>query len=147
MIGAVFYTTASATILGLVAIMSTSAAAYTAAMQSVGADTPVSGITVGMIILGIVSGFGGLFMAARYVLSIGMMLGRWKDALDDAVKFAEVVKALEGRIAHAEGSIAALDETATDVRALQRWREHIVDPSLVRSGATLRQDILDEYAG
>ena len=147
----VFYTTAAAVVLGLVAIMSADAAAYTLAAQgpgSIGATTTVDGITVGIILAGMVAGVAGLATAARYMIRLGGLLMQWRLALDKAVKLAEIVERMEERVGDAEDRMQTIEATTVkDVRGLLEWRALIVDPSLVRSGATLKRDILDEAAG
>jgi len=151
-----FYTTAAATVLGMTVVMSVDAAAYTLAAQtSIGASTPVDGITVGIIVGGVVAGFAGLITAARYMIRLGGMLMQWRISLDKAVQLAQIVERLERRMEESDGRVGVAEDriemleatTVKDVRGLQEWRALIVDPSLIRSGATLRQDILDEAAG
>lgn len=143
-ISILFFTAASTTLLGLSMIMSTDAAAYLLAQEAIGADTPISGITVGVIGMGIVTGFGGLLWTVRLVFKFGGQVALWIQTVEKAAKIAEIVDRLEERMGERERQAA---DTQREVDALQRWRIHLVDPSLVRSGATMRQDLLDEAAG
>lgn len=129
------FTTATATILGLTLIMSVDAATYVLAMQSIGADTPISGLTVGAIIAGISVGGGGLIWCAKLVFRFGGYVKDLETTIKDAVALGKLVHDIEGRM-----------------ETMEVWRASIADPSLRRSGATMKHDTLeslyrDEAAG
>ena len=167
-VGAAAYTSAALVAFGLVAIVSADAAAYQLAMVQIGADTEVQGLTIGAILVGLVSGVGGLWVGARMLFRLAADISRWRTGLDKAVQIGQLVERLEhrisaheeriagdeDRIARNERRMADLESSADDVRALQRWRADIVDPSLVRGGigkpnpvGDLKQLIIDEAAG
>lgn len=127
-IASALFTTATATILGLTLIMSVDAAAYTLAMQAIGADTPVDGVTVGVILAGIMAGVGGLVVLARYLISFGGFVQQLKMVMADAVKYAEIVDRLNDRV-------IAVEAIEVRVATVERWR------------ATIGHDYDDEEAG
>lgn len=126
-IASAFFTTATAAILGLTLIMSVDAATYVLAMQSIGADTPVSGITVGIIFAGIVSGVGGLIWIGKLIFRFGAYVKGLETALEDVKALAKIVHEIEDRMT-----------------TVERWRAAVIDPLLRRSGATMRHPMDEE---
>lgn len=110
-IGVLFYST-SGVVLGGVVLFESAWLAYVAAQGGISAETPISGITVGLILAGSVAALIAVVKGGRYLIELGMTLGKWIEALNTNVQLVEQVSAL-----------------TEEVAALQRWRAS-VDPIL-----------------
>lgn len=122
----VILTTAGVAVGSIVSIMSASAVAVSAAQISVGADTPVHGVTVGLMVVGLVAGVGMVWTGGRYIFQLGGEVREWRAALNDAKTLARLVREIEkGKNRNTE----ILDKVVGDLGALERWRAQ-VDPIL-----------------
>lgn len=87
----------------------------------IGADTPVSGITVGLIVVGGCAALIAAVKGATSLVLFTLSVGKWFEAVN-------------GTVAQVETNTRDIATNTHDIVALQRWRDDIVGPLLKRSG-------------
>ena len=108
---AVFCTTSAVTVAGLV--MVTSAEALV--LQSIGADTPVDGLTVGVLLVALIGAGGLLFQGGRQVFRLGVELARWRTALNEVSEVTASLTRITDR----------LDEIDRRHERFEEWRAQV----------------------
>lgn len=110
-----------------------------AAQQGIGPDTPVGGITVAVVLAGIVAGVTFLWQGAKHMIALGKYIAALTDAVDSSKKTAEAL----------ERSVERLDELEHRMAALERWRsdtDFILTELQVRAGLRIRPGDADGTA-
>lgn len=110
-IGALFFST-SGVVLGSAVLLESAWLAFIAAQGGISADTPITGVTIGLILAAAVAALFAVIRGGRYLIQLGMTLGKWVEALNANMELVGQVQAL-----------------TKEVAALQRWRES-ADPIL-----------------
>lgn len=119
----------SAVVLGLVVAIEASLT-FISLQSGISADTPVQGVTVGLIVIGGVAALVAAFKGTKSLVMFTLAVGRWIQTMN------ETVERVEG--------------LTKEIDALQRWRVTIVDPSFVRAGIGRPNpvgELYDEAAG
>lgn len=96
------------------------------AQAAVGPNTPVSGITVGAIFAGILTGGGFLYMVWTHGARFGQDVGDFKAAAASMSAAAPIVAANTKAVAELEGQIAALNARIERAEEWQRTHESII---------------------
>ena len=112
---AAFCSTSAVTLAGFAMV----ASAEALVVQGIGADTPIDGITLGVLLVALLAAGGLLFQGGRQIFRLGGELVKWRAALKQA---SEVMASL-ARV------VERLDEMDKRHERFERWRVQ-VDPLL-----------------
>ena len=104
----------SAVVVGLVVAIEASLITITAIQGGVSAETPIQGITLGLVVIGGFAALAAAIKGAHALVMFTLSCGKWFQQMNETVL-----------------TVAAHQK---ELDALQRWRTAIVDPSLTRSG-------------
>ncbi len=105
-VGALMMST-SAMVVGAFVALEATLLTLATVQGGVGRDTPVEGLTVGVLVIIVAGALVAAFKGAKSLILFTLACGRWVETMNSMV---------------------------TKVDALERWRVLIVDPSLTRSG-------------
>lgn len=112
-VGALMMST-SAIVLGLVVAAEASLLTFATVQGGISADTPVDGLTVGLLVIGGMAALVAAFKGAKSLVMFTLACGKWVDTMNETVE-----------------KVAAHQK---ELDALQRWRVTVADPSFVRAG-------------
>ena len=110
-VGALMMST-SAVVLGLAVAAEASFLTVTAVQGGISADTPVNGLTVGLLVAGGIAALVAAFKGAKSLVLFTLACGRWIETMNETV--------------------ITVATHQKEIDALRGWRDAIVDPSLKR---------------
>ena len=114
-VGTLLFST-SAVLVGAAVTLEATLATLAVVQSPIGADTPISGITIGLIVVGGFAGLVALVKGSQYLIKFGIQCGQWIDALNGATALAEVVEKHDVRIETVERYCREIDPILTDLQ-------------------------------
>ena len=88
---------------GLVMVTaSVEAGVVVAGLQGIGAETPISGITIGILGASFIVGLGFLWKGALWMLEMGALLAEWRNAMKEVPRLTQTLHRIEERMAASE---------------------------------------------
>ena len=112
-VGALMMST-SAMVIGAFVAIDASLMTLSAVQSGIGRDTPVEGVTVGLLAVIVAGALVAAFKGAKSLVLFTLACGKWIETMNETV--------------------AKVADHQKEIDALQRWRVHVADPSFARSG-------------
>lgn len=112
-IGALMMST-SALVLGSVVATEAAVMMFALLQGGISASTPIQGLTLGLIVVGGGTALVAAIKGAKALVMFTLACGKWIETMNETV--------------------VRVTDQQKEIAALQRWRDHIVDPLLTRSG-------------
>ena len=118
-IGVSVLMTTSGVLTGLLVITGELVFVTTVLPQAIGADTPISGVTVGAIMLGLIAASAAAMKAVTYggrqLFAWGRLYEQWRDGIEAAAELGPVVESATAHLVELDRRVGAVEKAVEDM--------------------------------